>query len=199
MKLVELTPIPTGDLPLAALRAHLRLGTGFTDDDLQDPVLETALRAALAAIEARTGKLLFERSFRWTVSAWRSPRVQALPVAPVNMLVSLTVTTRTGDVTLADMSDVVLEEDTHRPLMHAVRPCLPDIPALGQAVLTFTAGYSQDWAGMPPDLAHAVLLLAAHFYELRHEITTHDGNMPFGVSSLIDRYRTVRVLGGAPA
>lgn len=199
MKLVDLTPIAVGDLPLAALRGHLRLGTGFSDDDLQDPVLETSLRAALAAIEARTGKVLFERAFRWTVSAWRSPRVQALPVAPVTSLVSLTVATRTGEVMPVDMGDVVLEEDTHRPMMHAVARCLPDIPALGHAVLTFTAGYSADWDGMPPDLAQAALLLASHFYDLRHEAGEHDGNMPLGVTSLIDRYRTVRVLGGVSA
>ena len=199
MTLDELTPIALGDLPMAGLRAQLRLGTGFADDDLQDPVLEGALRAALAAIEARTGKVLFERAFRWKTAAWRNPRVQPLPVAPVTGLVSLSVLTRTGDMTMVDMGEVVLEEDTHRPLLHAVRPCLPVIPALGHAVLTFTAGYSPDWAGMPPDLAQAVLLLAAHFYDLRHEAGEHDGNMPFGVTTLIDRYRTVRVLGSVCA
>jgi len=199
MTLDELTPIAAGDLPMASLRAQLRLGTGFADDDLQDPVLEVALRAALAAIEARTGKVLFERAFRWKTANWRNPRVQPLPVAPVTGLVSLSVADRTGDVTMVDMGDVVLEQDTHRPLLHAVAPCLPDIPALGSAVLTFTAGYSPDWAGMPPDLAQAVLLLAAHFYDLRHEGFEHDGNMPFGVTTLIDRYRTVRVLGSVTA
>ena len=199
MTLDELTPIAVGDLPMVALRAQLRLGTGFADDDLQDPVLEVALRAALAAIEARTGKVLFERAFRWKTAAWRSPRVQPLPVAPVTGLVSLSVLTRTGDMTMVDMGEVVLEEDTHRPLLHAVRHSLPSIPTLGHAVLTFTAGYSADWGGMPPDLAQAVLLLAAHFYDLRHETGEHDGNMPFGVTTLIDRYRTVRILGSVGA
>jgi uncharacterized phiE125 gp8 family phage protein len=194
-----LTTLPTADLPIAALRAQLRMGTGFGDEDLQDVILEAVLRAALAAIEARTGKLLFERALRWTVSAWRSPRVQALPVAPVTSLVSLSIVSRTGDLLPVDLGDVVLEEDTHRPLMHAVRPCLPSIPALGHATLTFTAGYSPDWANMPPDLAQAVLLLAAYYYDLRHEMGESDGNMPFGVSSLIERYRTVRILGGVSA
>jgi uncharacterized phiE125 gp8 family phage protein len=196
MKLVELTPTPFADLPLMALRAQLRLGTGFSDDDLQDPVLEGALRAALAAIEARTGKPLFERAFRWTVSAWRCHNVQALPVAPVTGLVSMSVVSRSGDVMPINVVDVSLEEDTHRPLLHAVGARLPNIPPLGKAVVTFTAGYAQTWAMMPPDLAQAVLLLASHFYDLRHEATEQDGNMPFGVSSLIERYRTVRVLGG---
>jgi uncharacterized phiE125 gp8 family phage protein len=39
-------------------------------------------------------------------------------------------------------------------------------------------------------------MLAAHYYEYRHEMGLSGGCMPFGVSSLIERYRTVRLLGG---
>ena len=70
MMLTELTS-RRGDLPLAALRAHLRLGTGFADDDLQDRFWQSLLRAALAAIEARTGKILIRRAISWTIAAWR--------------------------------------------------------------------------------------------------------------------------------
>ena len=56
MMLIEETAVPLAALPLAEFKAHLRLGTGFADDDIQDPVLESFLRAAMAAIEARTGK-----------------------------------------------------------------------------------------------------------------------------------------------
>ena len=49
---------------------------------------------------------------------------------------------------------------------------------------------------LPADLGQAVLLLAAHYYEFRHETQLGDGCMPFGVTSLIERYRTVRVFAG---
>ena len=197
MKLVDLTGIATIDLPIAELRSHLRFGTGFADDALQDPVLEVSLRAAVAAIEARTGKVLFGRSFRWVVSAWRSPSVQALPVAPVTALTSVMTISRAGDVTASNLSDVVLVEDLHRPQLHAAAASLPAIPVNGVAEVTFTAGFSPNWQGMPADLAQAVLLLAAYYYEIRHEDPTNDGNMPYGVARLIERYRTVRILGGA--
>ena len=71
MNLVELTEVPDEALPVALLREHLRLGTGFPDDSLQDALLAGFLRAALAAIEGRTGKALLERSFALTLSAWR--------------------------------------------------------------------------------------------------------------------------------
>ncbi len=199
MTLVELTSIPTFDLPIAALREHLRLGTGFADDAMQDPVLEGALRGAIAAIEGRTGKVLFERGFRWTVSAWRSREVQEMPVAPVTGILSITTETRHGDSTAIDLDTVVLRRDAHRPQLRAVGSYLPVIPTHGTAQVSFTAGYSPDWTGLPADLGQALMLLAAYYYEIRHETVGVDGNMPFGVVSLIERYRTVRVLGGAQA
>ena len=69
MMLVEETTVPLSALPVAQFKDRLRLGSGFSDDGLQDSVLESYLRAAIAAIEARTGKILIERAFTWTLSA----------------------------------------------------------------------------------------------------------------------------------
>jgi uncharacterized phiE125 gp8 family phage protein len=199
MKLVDLTGVPVADLPVNAFRDHLRLGTGFADDTLQEPVLESVLGAALAAIEARTGKVLFRRPFRWTLPAWRNPERQPLPVAPVTEVTSVSVLARNGDVVGGGLGDVVLLEDTQRPVLVAAVSSLPPIPVNGVVEIGFDAGFSPDWSGMPPDLAQAVLMLAAYFYEVRHEEPVNDGNMPFAVANLIAPYRTVRVLGGAPA
>lgn len=64
------------------------------------------------------------------------------------------------------------------------------------AVVYFEAGYGADWASIPADLAQAVLLLAAHYYEYRNETSLSDGCMPFGVSSLIERYKVMRLYAG---
>jgi uncharacterized phiE125 gp8 family phage protein len=197
MMLAELSDIPTWDLPIAQFRSHLRLGSGFSDDAFQDSVLESCLRGGLAAIEARTGKALYQRGFRWTLTAWRSPGVQALPVAPVDSITGIKTITRGGDEFAVDLSTVQLVVDSQRPRLQAVGASLPAIPTGGSAEVSFVAGYSPDWVGLPSDLAQAVMMLAAHYYEVRHEQPMNDGNMPFGVSSLIDRYRTVRILGGA--
>ena len=199
MMLVDVTTIPTQDLPIADFRNHLRLGTGFADDTLQDSVLEQSLRAAISAIEARTGKVLLQRMFRWTVRGWRCPEVQALPVAPVVLVDELKVISRSGDETLIADETYILVQDFQRPSVHAVGTALPSIPTLGTAEFTMLAGFSADWAGLPADLAQSTLLLAAHYYETRDMQPAGDGNMPFGVSALIERYRTVRILGGAVA
>ena len=59
-----------------------------------------------------------------------------------------------------------------------------------------TAGFSLDWDGLPADLKQAVLLLASYFYEHRNNASGSEQAMPFGVLSLIERYRTVRLFMG---
>ena len=39
MMLIEQSAVPSGSLPIAELREHLRLGTGFSDAAVQDAVL----------------------------------------------------------------------------------------------------------------------------------------------------------------
>jgi len=74
---------PSSAIPVTAFSEHLNLGSGFSDSGDQDSILETYLRAALAAIEARLGIALFRRRFSWGLYAWSNPNTQRLPVSPV--------------------------------------------------------------------------------------------------------------------
>lgn len=196
MMLVEETSVAAAVLPLAAFKEHLRLGTGFSDDAVQDAVLEGFLRAALAAIEARTGKALLHRDFSWNLTVWRDARGQALPVAPVQGIVEVVLTDRLGETEVVDPALYRLVADEQRPRLMPSGFMLPSVPLGGTVEVSFTAGYAAAWSDLPADLAQAVLLLAAHYYEFRHETQLGDGCMPFGVTSLIERYKTVRLLGG---
>ncbi|MEY8828059.1 head-tail connector protein [Sedimentitalea sp. XS_ASV28] len=193
MMLIEETTVPDAALPVAEFRAHLRLGTGFGDESLQDDVLNGFLRAAIAAIEARTGKVLISRDFTWTLTGWRDRAGQVLPVAPVNTI---------NQVLLIDEIDMEselagdafrLERDSERPRLRPAGSLLPMIRTGGSVRIAFTAGFAESWGGLPADLGHAVMLLAAHYYEHRNESSLSDGSMPFGVSSLIQRYRVMRI------
>lgn len=196
MMLVEQTTVPGTALPVAEFKEHLRLGTGFADDGVQDTVLAAYLRAAMAAIEARTGKILIARSFAWSLTAWRDLAAQALPVAPVSAITALTITDRLGADEVVDPGRYVLEPDTHRPRLVATGLCLPSIPVAGRAEIGFDAGFGPAWSDIPADLAQAVFLMAAQYYEHRHDGTAAKGEMPHGVAALIQRYRNVRLFGG---
>lgn len=196
MMLIEETTVPIGALPVAVFKDHLRLGSGFSDDGLQDGLLEGFLRSAMAAIEARTGKILIEREFSWSLTRWRDGARQALPVAPVSAVVELALVDRAGTETLVDAARWYLEPDMQRPMLSAVAGVLPSVPRAGSVRVRLLAGFGPEWSDLPADLAQAVLLLAAHYYEYRHEVQYDGGCMPFGVSALIERYRTIRLLGG---
>lgn len=197
--LIEETAVPEAALPIAQFKAHLKLGTGFADDDVQEPVLQSFLRAAIATIEARTGKVLIERVFSWELVKWRSGYGQALPVAPVEAIEDIVLRHRSGNEESADPAHYRLEKDTHRPRLMPVGSVLPPVPSGGAVVVRFRAGFGVAWGDLPADLGQAVLLLAAHYYEYRADTALGGGCMPFGVTSLIERYRTVRLLGGGVA
>jgi uncharacterized phiE125 gp8 family phage protein len=195
----EDTAIPVAALPIGAMRDHLRLGTGFAEEGLQDGLIEAYLRAAIAVIEGRTGKALLQRVFRWVFDDWRDPAAQALPVAPVRSIASVTLRDGAGGSTVLDAGIYRVIADLHRPRLAPTGQLLPSVPGSGQVEVVFTAGFGTVWSDVPADLRQAVLMLAADLYERRDEMGLREQGLPFSIMSLIERWRTVRVLGGGTA
>jgi uncharacterized phiE125 gp8 family phage protein len=199
MILIEQTIVPVGALPVQEMKNHLRLGTGFADDGTQDQLVESYLRAALAVIEGRISKVLIARQFLWKLECWRWAGEQALPVSPVTGIVELRLVDAAGGVMVVAASRYRLVQDTHRPKIAAVGATLPVVPTGGRAELVFEAGFGADWTAVPKDLLQAWMLLCADFYERRHDLDGRATGLPFAVQALIERWRTVRVLGGGVA
>ncbi len=195
MNLTELTTPGPGAFPVRALGDQLRLGTGFADDGSQDSLLEAYLKAAMATIEARIGKAILARDFAWEVVSWAGADRQVLPIAPVRSISALVLVASSGQETGIDPQSYRLIADTQRPCL-AATGVLPQIPNLGTARVEFRAGFGESWDEVPSDLAQAVLILAAYFYERRHEVGGSGDALPFGVLSLIERYRNLRITGG---
>ncbi len=199
MILTEVTTIPALALPVQGLKDQLRLGSGFSDAGLQDGLIEAYLRAALAAVEGRIGKALITRQFRWRIEDWRSLSEQALPLAPVVSVGSVTVFDASGAATVLGATSYALVPDTHRPKLVARGLLFPDVPMDGRVEIVFDAGFGPVWADVPADLQQAVLRLATGFYENRHDGAGQTAALPPSVQTLIERWRTVRVLGGGAA
>lgn len=197
MMLIEETAPAAEALPIAALREHLRLGSGFeiAEDTAENAALAGFLRAAIATIEARTGKVLLTRRFRMQLDDWRDRLGQALPLAPVISVEAIEIDDGRGTVTTVPVENWRLLPDAQRPMILPAGVMLPHVPRLGFLTVTFTAGFGADWAAVPADLAQAVMMLAARYYEDR-SFEGSTGAMPFGVSALIERWRQIRTLGG---
>lgn len=197
MMLIEQGGVPQAALPLQTLRDHLRLGSGFADDSFQDGLLEGLLRAAMAAVEGRTSKILLSRSFVLTLDDWRDASEQALPVSPVSAVGSVTLFDIAGVAAVVAADRYRLVRDLHRPKLAATGTVLPAVPEGGRVEVVFQAGFGAGWEQVPPDLGQAVILLAAEYYEMRHEAGQREGGgLPLAVQVLIERWRTVRLLGG---
>ena len=192
MDLIETSVVADEDLPVAAFRAHLRLGTGFADDTSGDALLVQHLRGAIAMIEGRIGKALMSRDFRLTLPGWRWPDAQAIPVAPVTNVALVTLVDAEGTETVAPATAWRLVVDRHRPQILATGAVLPGVPTNGRVEIAFTAGFGASWDAVPDDLKQAVLRLAAQFYDGRTGAEPIDGP----IAALLQRWAPVRVTAG---
>ena len=197
MMLLENNPVPDVVLPLAQLKEHLRLATGFADDADQDAILLRHLRAAMAVVEAYTGKILIARDFTWTLFALRDDTRLALPVAPMIEVLHLTQIDPDGTGTVTDPARWHLVPDPQTPFLRARHASLPAVPRDGALRIGLRAGLAADWAGLPADIALAALMLAAHHYDTRHDLNAGQPGIPVAVRALIDRFRNLRLSAGA--
>lgn len=199
MMLREDTALADEALPVAALRGHLRLASGFeiAEDAAERAALAGFLRAAISAVEGRTGKVLLARRFEMRLDDWRDRMGQALPLAPVRSVEAVEIEDGRGKVVPVPEEEWRLVPDGHRPVIRPAGVILPHVPRLGSVRVRFTAGFGPRWEDVPADLAQAVLMLAAQYHEDRGA-GAGAAAMPFGVSALIERWRVVRVLAGRP-
>ncbi|MEO1238571.1 MAG: hypothetical protein AAFW64_02720 [Pseudomonadota bacterium] len=195
MVLVELTSVLDTALPVQDLRNHLRLSTGFADGGAEDTHLELCLRSAMSTIEARTGKILLERSYRWSLTAWRDLARQTMPIAPVSAITALRIVDQGGTPTVADPATFRLVPDAHRPQLVSKGLVLPSIPVGGSAEIDFVAGYATEWTGVPANIAQATVHLAGFLYEHRMDASA-SVSLPSAVVGLIEPYREMRLSRG---
>ncbi len=193
MILIEEYQTHPNKLPIEHFKAHLHLGSGFSEDAVQDQVLEGYLRAAISAIEGRTGQALYGRDFEWSLGAWQSQDSQQFPLSPVRTIYEIKIVKSNGDEISFDVSQFQIVTDSMSPVLRSLSGSLPTIPEGGKAVVRMYAGSAEQWSDVPPDLAQAVLLMAAHYYEYRSDLSLSRGCTPFGVTALIERYRTIRI------
>ena len=177
----ELQPVPVADLPLEALRDHLRMGRGFADDAVQEGVLEEALRGALAAVEGRIGRALIRRGFR-VVAAGGDVR---LPLGPGASVDAVDLVDSEARVAAEGWS---LERDGDDLWVRGIG----GVAKAGRAEVLFTAGFGV-WAEVPRDLAFAAISLAAAFHDHRGQ----HAPWPEAARALIGPWRRLRIGGAA--
>lgn len=193
MILTELTSVPAITLSVDQLKAHLRLGTGFADSDMQDELLEAYLRAAISTIEARSGRILLQKQYSWQLTRWRDPVRQVLPVRPVSGVTEIKLIDTVGGEILLDATEFRFVPDDICPAIEATHSVFPKLPVGGTVEVIFDAGFGPAWADVPSDLGQAVLIVATNAYENR---TGTGEAVPTAALELIEPYRALRLMRG---
>lgn len=191
MKLRETAAVPAAQLPRGELAEQLRLPGGFPTDGGLDGKLDSCLRAALSTVEARTGKALFQRAFRWQIGGWSGIDAQQIPLAPVQSLDAISLVMRDGQITELDALDYRIADDAHRPVLLPLSGVLPAVQQGGQIDMTLTAGYGPDWADIPGDLREAVLILGADYFDMPQTREAGLPGLPASVQALVEPYRNI--------
>jgi uncharacterized phiE125 gp8 family phage protein len=189
MNLVLQTPPASEPITLAAFKAHVRV-----DEDAEDTLLTSYLLAARVHVEQLTSWALLDQT--WDLFLDRFPagdRAIELRRKPVSAVTSVTYVDPDGASQTLDPARWRLDAASHIPRL---------VPAWGETWPThrcdvnavrvrFKAGAADAASITRPNLVHAVLLLAAHWYEVRTPVNV--GNIvtpvPWTVSALINPHR----------
>lgn len=189
--LTETTPPAALPVPAERLAEHLRLGAGFADPSGEAALLDLYLRAATAEVEARTAQALVRRGFRVTAAAWDRCGHLRLPVGPVATVAAFAFTGGGAAVPVDPGLLALGPGRTRQRLTSRGGGALPPIPAGRVAEIDVTAGHADGPAGVPADLAEAVLLLASRLYDDRAGAAT--AGLPAAVAALLAPHRPLRL------
>lgn len=181
-------------IDLAAAKAWIKKET---DDD--DALIGGLVSAAVATIEAQTGKFLSPKSFTQELKRFPCdyPYSIALNRGPVTAISSVKYDPADGSAEATiSVSDYRLTEGYGASFNGALQPAYGEswpVPLDGTGVvrITGTAGYGE---GEAPDLDQAALMLVAHWYQNREAVVASGGaasavELPLGVEMLIRPYR----------
>ncbi|GLS32922.1 phage conserved hypothetical protein, phiE125 gp8 family [Mesorhizobium albiziae] len=166
---------------LAEVKEQLRLGHAS-----EDGLLAGLIRAAREEVERATGIALINQGWRLALDRWPRNGTVLLARHPVRTVVSVTAYGADGEAALIPPS--AYQADT---LSRPARLHFDDTPAplrrMNGIEIDFSAGYGEAGTDVPDTLKRAMLLLTAHWYELRGALgaESQPASYPAGYERLI--------------
>ena len=184
----ETGPLVIGQAVLDELARHLKLADPAPVEALVNA--EAALRASIAHIEAELGLALVPRRFLWRTTL-RPAQWVHLPMGPVREIAAAQTTGAAGTPVDFPVDLITLDQSG----VHGSVAAAGSVS--GPLEITFDAGFGTAWSDTPADLRHAVFMLAAHYFDTRHDVGAAGVETPHGVRALIAPWRPVRLTLGA--
>ena len=192
MPLTVITPPTDEPVTLAEAKALLRI-----DGSEEDALLLSLIVTARLTVEDVTGHALITRTVAAVQDRWPPARELPLPVRPLQAVEAVTLPDMQGGEIVWPAANYLVEAAGSHPRLvlapGAVWPVLHR-PS-GGIRIRMRAGHGDTAAEVPPPLRHAVLLLAAHWFENRLPVIVSAAAtaVPSTVASLLAPYRNPRL------
>lgn len=171
------------------MRAWLRL-----DDDAEDALVASLIKAARGAVEAAVRRVLVESRWRVVLDGWPTGRVVRLPLSPLIAVDSIEVRDTAGVAHTLAPSAYRIDpgSDPGRLLVDAGAPAPGTTP--GGIAIELRAGFGATAVAVPEPLRHAARLLVARWFEHRGDDAEPPRDaLPDEVLVLLSPYRRARL------
>lgn len=192
MHITQITDPSIEPVTLAEAKTLLRINTAD-----EDALLASLIATARITIEQSTGRALISREMEAVLDRWPNGRRVVLPSPPLQTVQSVMLMDATGTQEVWDPSFYSVETSGPAPYLALMPGAVwPPIGRdHGSIRIRFIAGYGDAATDVPPPLAHAVLLLVAHWYENRVPVVINGAasRIPGTVDALVANYRLRRL------
>lgn len=192
MTLTLLTQPAAEPVTLAEARALLRV-----EGSEEDALLQSLIATARLTVEEMCGRALMTQTLELARDRWPLARELTLPRPPLQAVEAVTLMDATGNASAWPSAHYLVEPAGAAPRLVLAPGAV--WPALGRPAggirIRLRAGYGAAAADVPPPLRHAVLLLAAHWFENRLPVIVGAAasRVPSSVAALIAPYRVARL------
>lgn len=194
MTSVSMTPLAIAPpaiepVSLAEAKDFLRL---LAEDE--DELLGTLVTAARLMVEAASGRILIDQSWRLVLDRWPAGAEIRLPLSPVSSIAAARVYDAGGSPQAVAVPSLVLVEGTDPPLIVLAGP----VPAPGRdraaIEIDVVAGFGATRDTVPAPLRQAVLRLACRWFEHRGDVVGRDAaRLPAEVAGLVAPFRRLKL------
>lgn len=186
---IALTPPAAEPVSLDEAKLFLRL-----DHDEEDQLLGTLITAARLVIEAASGRIMIDQSWRIILDRWPAGGEFRLPLSPVASLIEARVYDPLGIAQPVAAAALALDKADDPPLLHIVG-AVPEIGRPRAAIeIDVVAGFGATGEAVPAPLRQAVLRLTARWFELRGDVVSRDAvGLPAEIRALVAPFRRARI------
>ncbi len=185
MTLILVAPPVAEPVVLGDAKAFLKV-----DHEDEDTLIGTLIAAARLHVEAAVRRVLVRQEWRLVLDGWPARRTVEVPLSPVISIDAITVYDADGEPAVLPETAYVADV-TSTPARILVRGTVPVGAAFNGIEIDFTAGFGAEADDVPAPLRQAVMMLVAHWYELREPVSFGGATqtVPHGLEALLAPWR----------